>query len=241
MILFLSGGDIMKENDIKNAGKALTITTVLTFFIATFEMANALGFYKPGMNLLDIASYVQANRWIFAFTFIFANLVILPCALFLYRANGISLKKEIYERDTIDVDILWGVILAITASLLNLLFLPIYKGRTELAFVEDGKMGVGITILYVIALVFVSGICKEIYYRGFAKRFCGKVFGEITALLLFNMLFGLLDWYNFGASFVLGLVCILVYQKRKHLIVPMIIHGGTNLISIIYIIVMGGY
>jgi hypothetical protein len=241
MILFLSGGDIMKENDIKNAGKALTITTVLTLFIATFEMVNALGFYKPGMNLLDIASYVQANRWIFAFTFIFANLVILPSALFLYRANGISLKKEIYERDTIDVDILWGVILAITASLLNLLFLPIYKGRTELAFVEDGKMGVGITILYVIALVFVSGICKEIYYRGFAKRFCGKVFGEITALLLFNMLFGLLDWYNFGASFVLGLVCILGYQKRKHLIVPMIIHGGTNLISIIYIIVMGGY
>ena len=41
-------------------------------------------------------------------------------------------------------------------------------------------MGVGITILYVIALVFVSGICKEIYFRGFARKFCGKVFGEIT-------------------------------------------------------------
>ena len=31
----------MKENDIKNAGKALTITTVLTLFIATFEMVDA--------------------------------------------------------------------------------------------------------------------------------------------------------------------------------------------------------
>ena len=28
----------MKENDIKNAGKAITITTVLTLFIAVFEM-----------------------------------------------------------------------------------------------------------------------------------------------------------------------------------------------------------
>ena len=231
----------MKENDIKNTGKALTITTVLTLFIATFEMANALGFYKPGMNLLDIASYVQANRWIFAFTFILANLVLFPSALLLYKANGISLKKEIYERETLGGDIIWGVILAIAASLLALLFLPVYKGRTELAFVEDGKMGVGITILYVIALVFVSGFCKEIYYRGFAKRFCRQVFGEMTALLLFNMLFGLLDWYNFGYSFVLGLLCIWGYQKRKHMIVPMIIHGGANLISIIYIIVMGGY
>ena len=148
----------MKENDIKNAGKALTITTVLTLFIATFEMVNALRFYKPGMNLLDIASYVQANRWIFAFTFIFANLVLFPRALLLYKANGISLKKEVYERETLGGDILWGVILAIAASLLSLLSLPIYKGYTELAFVEDEKMGVGITILYVIALVFVSGI-----------------------------------------------------------------------------------
>ena len=127
----------MKENDIKNAGKALTITTVLTLFIATFEMVNALRFYKPGMNLLDIASYVQANRWIFAFTFIFANLVLFPSALLLYKANGISLKKEVYERETLGGDILWGVILAIAASLLSLLYLPIYKGCTELAFVED--------------------------------------------------------------------------------------------------------
>ena len=231
----------MKENDIKNAGKALTITTVLTLFIATFEMVNALRFYKPGMNLLDIASYVQANRWIFAFTFIFANLVLFPSALLLYKANGISLKKEVYERETLGGDILWGVILAIAASLLSLLSLPIYKGCTELAFVEDEKMGVGITILYVIALVFVSGICKEIYFRGFARKFCGQVFGEITALLLFNMLFGFLDWYNFGYSFVLGLVCIFGYQKRKHMIVPMIIHGGVNLISIIYTIVMGSH
>lgn len=231
----------MKENDIKNAGKALKITTVLTFFIATFEVLNALSFYKPGMNLFDIASYVQANKWIFAFTFIFANLVLLPSAMLLYKANGISLKKEICEREVLGGDIIWGFILAAIASLLSLLWLPVYKGRTELAFVEDGKLGVGVTILYVISLVFVSGICKEIYYRGFAKRFCGTVFGELTALLLFNMLFALLDWYNFGYSFILGLVCIFGYQKRKHMIVPMIIHGGTNLISIIFIIVMGGY
>ena len=231
----------MKENDIKNAGKAITITTVLTLFIAAFEMVNALGFYKPGMNLLDIASYVQANKQIFAFTFILGNLVLFPGAWLLYKANGISLKKEIIERETLLGDILWGIILAIIASILSLLWLPIYKGRTELAFVDDEKMGVGITILYVIALVFVSGICKEIYYRGFAKKFCGSVFGDMASLILFNMLFGLLDWYNFGYSFVLGLVCIFGYQKRKHMIVPMIIHGGVNLISIIYIIVMGGY
>ena len=241
MVLFVSGGDIMKENDIRNAGKALTITTVLTLFIATLEMVNALRFYEPGMNLPDIASYVQANKWIFAFTFIFANLVLFPCALFLYKVNGISLKKEIFERETLAGDILWGVILAVAASLSSFLFLPVYKWRTELAFADAGKMGVGITVLYVISLVFVSGFCKEIYFRGFAKTFCGSVFGEMSAFLLFNMLFCLLDWYNYGYSFVLGLICIFGYRKRKHMIVPMIVHGGANLIAIIYISVMGGW
>ena len=63
--------------------------------ISTFEMVNALRFYKTGMNLLDIASYVQANRWIFAFTFIFANLVLFPSALFF--VNGICKEMTLQE------------------------------------------------------------------------------------------------------------------------------------------------
>jgi hypothetical protein len=59
MVLFLSGGDIMKENDIKNAGKAITITTVLTLFIAAFEMVNALGYYTRNYRQY-IISFVAA-------------------------------------------------------------------------------------------------------------------------------------------------------------------------------------
>ena len=228
----------MKETNYKNAGKAIKITTTLTVLIAGFEMINALRYYQPGMNLLDIASYVFANPWIFGFTFIFANLVMLPGALALYKSSDISLKDEIYDRKTLRGDILWGVILMAIAALADLAFLLVSFGQTDMAFVDDGKMSPGLVVLYFISLVLVSGICKEIYFRGFAKHFCSSVFGETGALLLFNMLFGLLDWYNMGYSFVLGLFCILGYRKRKHLIVPMIIHGGVNLTGIIYRLIM---
>ena len=49
----------MKENDIKNAGKAITITTVLTLFIAAFEMVNALGYYTRNYRQY-IISFVAA-------------------------------------------------------------------------------------------------------------------------------------------------------------------------------------
>ena len=224
----------MKETNYKNAEKAIKITTILTVLIAGFEIGNALRYYQPGMNLLDIASYVFANPWIYGFTFIFVNLVMLPGALFLYKSSEISLKDEIYDRNTLGGDILWGVILMAIAALADLVFILVNLGQTDLAFDDNSRKTPGLVILYFISLVLVSGICKEIYFRGFAKHFCSSVFGETGALLLFNMLFGLLDWYNMGYSFVLGLLCIWGYKKRKHLIVPMIIHGGVNLIGIIY-------
>ena len=126
----------------------------------------------------------------------------------------------------------------VIAALADLAFVLVSYGQTELAFVDNIRKTPGLVILYFISLVLVSGICKEIYFRGFAKNFCSSVFGENVAFLLFNMLFGLLDWYNMGYSFVLGLVCIWGYKKRKHLIVPMIVHGGVNLIGIIYGLIM---
>ncbi len=85
-----------------------------------------------------------------------------------------------------------------------------------------------------IALGLVSGIVKEILYRGLAKVFCGPVMGEMTALILFNVMFTMLDWYNFGLSFVLGLICIWAYKKTGHLLAPMLVHGGINIVSLIY-------
>lgn len=227
----------MEEATYNNASKAIIITTTLTILIAGAEIANALRYYETGMNLLDIASYVQANPWFFGFTFIFINLVMLPGALLLYKSNGINIKKEIFEKETLACDILWGILLMVLAAVADLAFQLINLGRTNLAF-NGGRLSLGMAILYFFSLVPISGICKEIYFRGFAKHFCGSVFGETCAFLLFNMLFGLLDWYNMGYSFVLGLICIWGYRKRKHLIVPMIIHGGVNLIGIVYMLVM---
>ena len=50
----------------------------------------------------------------------------------------------------------------------------------------------------------------------------------------FNVMFAMLDWYNFGLSFIIGLIWIWAYKKSGHLIFPMIAHGGINIISLIY-------
>ena len=61
----------------------------------------------------------------------------------------------------------------------NMILLPgavlsfvIYKGQTDLAF-KQGRQSVGLLIMGFIALGLVSGIVKEILFRGLAKVFCG--------------------------------------------------------------------
>jgi membrane protease YdiL (CAAX protease family) len=213
--------------------RALTLTTILTLFVAGFEIFFAFMLYKPGMNFLDVTSYVTSNKYVYFMLLIVANMALLPSAILLYKENGISLKDEIYEKKTLKRDILIGVTALIVTELISLLFSLTYKGRTSMAF-QEAKPDLEFAILCFIALGLVSGIVKEIFFRGLAKRFCGPVLGENMALLLFNVMFSMLDWHNYGYSFVIGLVWIWAYKKSNHLIAPMIAHAGSGIIIIFY-------
>ncbi len=227
----------MNNTNSQNAGKALKITTLLTLIVAGYEVYRSCQNYQTGMNLLDIASYANADLNTYCLVLILANLILLPSAILLYKQSGISLKKEIFEKSSLSKDIALGILLAVVSSAISLLSLIIMKGRTDLAFAGWSRLTVSEIVLMIISLGIVSGICKEIFFRGFAKNFCGSVLGETTALLLFNVMFGLLDWFNMGHSFILGLLWIWGYKRSKHLIVPMIAHGGINLISVVFYIV----
>ena len=47
--------------------------------------------FKEGMNLLDVAGFIDADTGMFCFVFSLANLVLLPTAIMLYKQSGISL------------------------------------------------------------------------------------------------------------------------------------------------------
>ena len=227
------------ETSKTNATRAITITATLTLFVTGFEIFMAYTHYKQGMNFIDIGSYVTSNRYFYYLILIAANMILLPGAVLLFKENGISLKEEILGKKTSWKDILIGIIALALSGVAALIQTFVCMGQTDLAFKAD-RPSVGITIMGVIALVFVSGIVKEILFRGLAKVFCGPVMGEMCALILFNVMFTMLDWYNFGFSFILGLICIWAYKKTGHLIAPMIAHGGINLIALVYWIVVTG-
>lgn len=81
-----------------NATRAIAITTVLTLFVTGFEIFIAYSNYKQGMNFIDIASFVTANRYIYYLILIAANMILLPGAVLLFKENGISLLRSCHGR-----------------------------------------------------------------------------------------------------------------------------------------------
>ena len=229
-------------NDVQvkqNSRKALTIVTVLTMFVAGFELFIAFMNYQPGMSFLDLTSYVTSSKYIYFMLLIIANLALLPGAVLLYKENGISLKDEIIDKSSLGKDILIAVIAIAASEAVQLLFALTFKFRTGMAFQMEDSMPADMVVLWIVSLGFVSGIIKEIYFRGFARRFAGPVMGEMTAFMLFNLMFTVLDWHNYGLSFFLGLACIWAYKKTGRLLAPMLVHGMGNVIGLFYWLIVG--
>ncbi|MCH5325148.1 MAG: hypothetical protein J1E39_08030, partial [Eubacterium sp.] len=105
-------------NDSKNrqAEKAIKITTALTFIVAGYEIFRSCQNYSLGMNLLDIASFANADLNTYCLVLILTNIILLPRALLLYKDSNISLKNEIFSRDSLIKDTLLGVSLAVISS-----------------------------------------------------------------------------------------------------------------------------
>ena len=222
----------------QNAKQAVTLTTILTLFVAGFELLIAFTKYRTGMNLLDLTTYVTQNQYIYFILLMIANLALFPAAFLLFKTAGISLKNEICSKKTLGKDILYGIIALAGTEIVGLVSILADIGKTGMAYVMT-KPSADIIILWFISLGLVSGIIKEIFFRGLAKIFAGKVMGELTALLLFNVMFQILDWHNYGLSFISGLIWIWAYRKTGHLLTSMIAHGGANIISIAFYLVMG--
>ncbi|MCR5167233.1 MAG: hypothetical protein K6C13_08460 [Oscillospiraceae bacterium] len=165
----------MDDKNYLNAKRATGIVTTLTL-VASFELLFAFTEYKHGMTIGDVVSYVTNQHHIYLLLLIIANIAIFPSAWLLYKENGISLKDEIYDKKTLGKDILYGIIAFAVSELISdvygwLINLIPGIGATELAR-QGRELNTGVIIMDVISLVLVSGIFKEIYFRGLAKRFC---------------------------------------------------------------------
>ncbi len=126
-----------------------------------------------------------------------------------------------------------GIITCLISFLLNMLFL--YIGNQDVSGVNH--LGIGGRdiqrnfILYLISLVIIPALTKELYFRGILftvfSRYAGTKIAIILSALVFAMLY--LSFYTFVGAFILGLVLAWLTYIFKSIWFSAITHSVNSL------------
>jgi membrane protease YdiL (CAAX protease family) len=147
----------------------------------------------------------------------------------LFRNNDITIFKKLTSSSkNIFGDITLGIIAGISSFIF--LFLDIH---VLLKMPVEKTGSISIILLEIVSLVIISGIFKEIYFRGIPFYLLKNKYGEWKAFFFGNICYTILDWPNYGLSFFLGLIWYLFFRKRGSLIIPIIGHGLCNLLGVL--------
>lgn len=100
----------------------------------------------------------------------------------------------------------------------------------------------GGTLAWVVMLVIVAPISEECIFRAGLFRFLSSRMSLRWATLISAVLFALLhqNLFSFLPLTLLGVGLSLVYAKTGRLIAPIILHMVFNLISVVFILLLGG-
>lgn len=215
--------------------QALCILMFITFIVSGYEFLTAVRNFRPQGNIFDFCAH--AVEYVpYTMIFILTLIGVLPFSLLLFRSSKIDLKKAVFEKGKLAGDIITGIIGGIISSVISLPFYIMRNAGCTYEIKDIQDRSVWFVIMILLSLVFICGCLKELYFRGFAKHFLSRHFGENTAFFMTNLLFSIVDWQNMGSSFFMGILWSWLYKKRERLIVPMIAHAMVNLTGLLFTI-----
>ena len=92
-------------------------------------------------------------------------------------------------------------------------------------------------IIYSVALAtFVAPILEEVFFRGFCYPVFRKRWGKGAAMVISSVFFAIIhhNTFAFWPIFVLGMALSYLYEKRRSLIAPVVLHLIHNTVFILY-------
>lgn len=168
--------------------------------------------------------------------------------ILLIRGNNkikIPLSVKRLKPKNIRFAICLGIIISISSFLLNLLFLHI--GNQDVSGVNpsgiDGRDIQRNFLLYLIIIVIIPAICKEIYFRGVLFTVLSRYANTKTSMVLSALVYAMLyrSFYTFAGAFVSGLVLSWITYTFKSIWPSVITHSISSIFYLFMIWVTDTY
>lgn len=87
----------------------------------------------------------------------------------------------------------------------------------------------------ILAAVIAGPIVEELIFRGLIYNRVKRISSVMPAAVISSVLFGIYhgNWVQAPYAFIIGMVCVYIYEKYKSMAAPIILHMSANLLSVI--------
>ncbi|WP_345988317.1 CPBP family intramembrane glutamic endopeptidase [Chryseobacterium sp. Chry.R1] len=158
----------------------------------------------------------------------FANILILVVLFIVLREHTKQyISKLNFSRKKIGLHFLMGILFSILSKFI---FIKIYGGSFYL------KSPDSFLLSNVLSVVLIGPIAEEIIFRVIPIEYLLKKEVPKNWIIFFTSLFFSLvhlpNWPQVIVTFLLGIICSIVYTKERNLLYPILIHFIYNLFSV---------
>lgn len=103
-------------------------------------------------------------------------------------------------------------------------------------FLEEEKKSPWLVVYSIILATVIGPICEEIFFRGFCYPILKQKLGTLWGMVISSGFFAVIHYnlFAFWPIFVLGMGLVFLYEKRKNLIAPIVLHILHNTVFIGY-------
>lgn len=207
----------------------------ISFFILNLVVVFAIGMLIAiieiisGVDLLPAAEEVQYMSIFQLIAFIITMIIFKPVRAFLKGQYDFSVLKEwqtyLYLVGAFAIVQFSGYIV------MDVLKLEQGGSQIDLFGLDQIELNLFNIILLVIAFVVIAPITEEIMFRGVLYGFLSEKLGTNLAIAINIIIFGFLHPGHHISTGIMAIVFILLYQRTKSLIVPMLFHMIWNALA----------
>jgi membrane protease YdiL (CAAX protease family) len=173
--------------------------------------------------------------------------LIAPVVLWLKAGYGVRLAAKWLRVDSLAPEIAAGVILGVMIGVVNFIGVKLLLARGFLtaapgdvlavAFRAESPREIG---LVVVGVAVVAPVCEEAFFRGALYPALRKRLAGPWAVIASAALFAVVHERNrMLTAFLLGLIAGIMFEYTGNLVVPVLMHAGTNL-GFVLSLVKGG-
>jgi len=154
-----------------------------------------------------------------------------------YVKEYIYTKKNVVKEigiKTICLSLIFGIILALSLNILIILIIGVENSSVQYEWNWNTEFIVK-NIIKALSIVILAPLAEEFLFRGILFNQLLKKYSANVAVIISAIIFGIFHgqlWQGIYACFI-GLIAAYVYFKRKSILLPICIHIGCNLMSLL--------